>query len=132
MAAFICSEILPAALTQGRGTLRSFSGPSGYNTLLPSMMHEGRHCREQQLLNETWREMWLSHSVCLKLATPSLDSRSKTWCGCALVLDLSQVKLSRSCGVLCKTVSPKSEHIWRAQACFKIIFAGEEGSSLIS
>lgn len=116
VAAFICSETLPTALTQGRGTLRSSSGPSGYNTLLPSAMHEGRHCREKQLLNEIWREMWLSHSVCLKLATPSLDSRSNTWCGCALVLGLSQAKLSRLCGVLCKTVSPRSEHIWKAQA----------------
>lgn len=46
VAAFIWSEMLPAALPRGRGSLRAFSGPSGYNTLLDGVTHGGRRCSE--------------------------------------------------------------------------------------
>lgn len=46
VAAFIWSEMLPAALPRGRGTLRAFSGPSGDNTLLAGVTHGGRRCGE--------------------------------------------------------------------------------------
>lgn len=46
VAAFIWSEMLPAALPRGRGTLRAFSGPSGDNNLPAGVTHGGRRCSE--------------------------------------------------------------------------------------
>lgn len=43
-------------------------------------MRAGTATKKEQLKG-TWREMWPSHSICLKLAIPSLDSRSKIWYG---------------------------------------------------
>lgn len=48
VATFIWSEILLAVLTQGRGTLRAFSGPSGDNTFLPGAMHGGQVLQQKR------------------------------------------------------------------------------------
>lgn len=68
MAAFIWSETLTALLSQGRVTLKAFSGASADNMWLVSVVHGGRHCSKNQQVNVTWREMWPSHRAAFKLA----------------------------------------------------------------
>lgn len=139
MAAFIWSEIWLVALTRGTGTLRSFSGPPGDNTLLLGVMHEGRHCNKkraaernmegdvafpqylfkishpfprQQVKDLVWRWhfcKWIHYGSSCKVALREACSSRKPRTTGTLVLDLSQVMLSRSCGVLCKPVNPGSQ-----------------------
>lgn len=54
------------------------------NTFLLSVMHKDWHFSRKQQLNGTWREVWPSHSVCLKLIITALESTSKICCGGAI------------------------------------------------
>lgn len=106
--------------------------------LLQGATHGGKQCSKKQQLNGTWREKWPSRSL-FKISHPfprqqvkdlvwrwhfckwthygssckvelrEACSSRRPWTTGTLVLDLSQVMLSRSCGVLCKPVNPGSE-----------------------
>jgi len=65
-------------------------------------MHGGRHCSKNQQLNGTWREIWPSHSIRLKLAIPPLDSRLKIWCGGAISTSGTHSTVSTHYGPSCK------------------------------